>query len=147
MAAAERRLQAQDTYIAWLEKRATKAEDRLAKVQAEMKCFGEIPLTRYGEALGPSGYLFKLERPEGPQTLATTALDMTYPNDPVGAWVLANACNKERLGSDAAWFVQRGNEKLQAVPRELLVQGFVGQEDREDRPSLSYTPLFAHEPR
>jgi hypothetical protein len=97
MASAERRLQAQDTYITSLEARAITAEDRLAKLSAFQQCFGEVPLSRYGQELGPSGYLFKLERPEGPQTLATTALDVTYPDDPVGAWVFANACNKERL--------------------------------------------------
>lgn len=97
LASDEKRLEAQDQYISWLEGRAAKAEDKLAKLSAFQKCFGEVPLSRYGEELGPSGYLFSLAGTGGPQTLATTALDVTYPDDPVGAWVFANACNKERL--------------------------------------------------
>lgn len=93
----ESRLDAQDQYIVWLEERAQRAEDRLAKFAAFEKCFGEVPLTRYGEELGPSGYLFKLEGLEGPLTLATTALDVAYPGDPVGTWAFVNTCNSDRL--------------------------------------------------
>lgn len=95
--AVEHRLTAQDQYISWLEERATRAEAKLAKLSPLQDCFGEVPVTRYGQELGPSGYLFQLERSGVPQTLATTALDVSYPNDPIGAWMLVNACNKEGL--------------------------------------------------
>lgn len=93
LTADEKRLEAQDTYIGWLEDRTAKLEAKTAA----FKCFAEIPLTRYGQELGPSGYLFHLESSTGPQTLATTALDLSYPNSPVGTWALVDACNKERL--------------------------------------------------
>lgn len=143
----EKRLEAQDAYIAWLEDRATKTEDKLAQFSAFQQCFGEVPLTRYGEELGPSGYLFRLQDEKESQMLATTALDVTYPEDPVGAWVFANACNKERLSGDTSGFVQPRNQEVIPVNRELLVQGFVREEDRHSRASLSNPALFAHKAR
>lgn len=100
----EAQVEEQDRYISWLEDRATRVESRLSAIQATMKCFGEVPLTRYGEEIGPSGYLFQLEQPGGPLTLATTALDLTYGADPVGAWFLVNACNKESVESATQQF-------------------------------------------
>jgi len=96
----ESRLDAQDQYIVWLEERAQRQEARTAdlasKLTAFQQCFGEVPLSRYGEELGPSGYLFRLEGPES-LTLATTALDVTYPDDPVGVWSFVNICNSDRV--------------------------------------------------
>lgn len=146
LSADEKRLEDQGQYITWLEERATTAEDKLAKFAAFQQCFGEVPLSRYGQELGPSGYLFRLEGPEA-LTLATTALDVTYPGDPVGAWVFANACNKERLGSDTSGFVQSRNQEVIPVNRKLLVQGFVREEDRHGRPALRDSSLFAHKTR
>ena len=90
----ERRLEAQDRYIAWLEERAQKVEDRLASFQ---RCFTQLPITRYGEDLGPSGYIFNLEGPEGLMTFPTTALDVSYAKDPVGAWLWVNPCDPTRI--------------------------------------------------
>lgn len=99
--ALESRLEEQDRYITWLEDRATrleaKAAEQKAKLAALQGCMGEVPISRYGEEIGPSGYLFRLETPEETTLLATTALDVTYPNDPVGAWIFANTCNKEGI--------------------------------------------------
>jgi hypothetical protein len=143
LTADEKLLTAQDQYIGWLEGWATKLEAQALKFLEFQQCFAEIPLTRYGEPTGPSGYLFHLDGPE-PRSIPTTALDLTYPNDPVGAWVLVDACN---LGSDARGFREAGNQQLVAMKRELSIEDFVGQQDGKDRPSLSYTPLFPDQPR
>lgn len=95
----EARLEAQDSYISWLEERSAHLEARLSTL---IGCLGEVPLSRYGEELGPSGYLFKFEALEGPLTLATTALDVSYPGDPVGVWALVNTCNSARIKPQSA---------------------------------------------
>ncbi len=100
----EAQVEAQDQYISWLEERSERLE---AKVSGLLKCLGEVPLSRYGEEQGPSGYVFNLNAPEGPTTLTTTALDITYPKDPVGAWVLVNVCNSDRV-MPVSGSVQRG---------------------------------------
>lgn len=94
MRALEQRLEAQDQYITWLEERAARQEAKLAALK---NCLGEIPLTRYGEELGPSGYAFRLEETESPQTLFTTALDITFKGDAVGAWALVDGCRAPTL--------------------------------------------------
>jgi hypothetical protein len=112
LSADESKIEAQSTRIAVLEGKAATAE---AKALSAFKCFAEIPLTRYGEETGPSGYLFNLNGTTGPQTLATTALDLSYPDDAVGTWVFVDACNKERLTQQsslaryATRFVETGN--------------------------------------
>jgi hypothetical protein len=112
LSVSEKKIEAQESRISALEGRAATTE---AKALSAFKCFAEIPLTRYGEETGPSGYLFNLNGPAGPQTLATTALDLSYPDDAVGAWIFVDACNKERLTSQsslaryAARFVETGN--------------------------------------
>jgi len=90
----ERRLEAQDQYISWLEERAQRVEERLASFQ---RCFAQLPLTRYGEEFGPSGYVFELQGEEGPLVFPTTALDVSYLKDPVGAWFWVNGCNAARI--------------------------------------------------
>lgn len=60
-------------------------------------CLGEIPLTRYGQPEGPSGYLFQVRGPLGLELLPTTALDISYDNSPVGAWTLVDVCNTSRV--------------------------------------------------
>lgn len=59
-------------------------------------CLGEIPLTRYGQPEGPSGYLFRLDGPEA-TVFPTTALDISYDKSPVGAWAYVDACNQSRV--------------------------------------------------
>jgi len=92
--AVERRLSARDALIAQLEARTRREEEALANFRS---CFGEVPITRYGEDFGPSGYVFNLQRAEGPETFFTTALDASYPKDPVGVWLWVNSCNAERI--------------------------------------------------
>lgn len=87
----ETQIKVQGAQIARLEAQASQVERPLSKLQAVLNCFGEVPITRYGNELGPSGYLFHLEG-SSPLTIATTALDITYPKDPVGAWIYANSC-------------------------------------------------------
>lgn len=127
----EARIEAQGAHIARLEAQAAHAETTASKLIAAFQCFGEIPLTRYGSELGPSGYLFHLEGPN-PLTIPTTALDISYPKDPVGAWVLANACDQRRLAGslaeDARGFVDPRNEQLIAVERPGLIQDFIRQQ-------------------
>jgi len=150
---AERRIETQDQYIAWLETRTERMETKAAGFSAALKCLGEIPLSRYGEETGPSGYLFSLEGKEGSHTLATTALDITYPNDPVGAWGIVNICDQAgvmpsaSLSSYARRFVKAWDQELVPVNRELLIEDFVGEENGEDRPSLSYASLFTDQAR
>jgi hypothetical protein len=66
------------------------------------RCLGEVPISRYGQEQGPAGYVFQYQGPLGLGSLPTTALDVTYGPDPVGAWIWVNACNKERITPQAA---------------------------------------------
>lgn len=66
------------------------------------RCLGEIPISRYGEEQGPAGYVFQYQGPLGLGSLPTTALDVTYDPDPVGAWIWVNACNKDRVTPQAS---------------------------------------------
>lgn len=100
---AEAKIAKQTAYATWLkerddylEARNTQSAARLANFQA---CFGEVPISRYGEEQGPSGYVFQLQGNDGPLALPTTALDVTYDPDPVGAWIWVNTCNRERVSS------------------------------------------------
>ncbi len=93
----EERIDAQSAYVSWLEARDAKLEAEVSGLLSFQHCTAEVPLSRYGEPTGPSGYVFRLEGKEGPAFLPTTALDLTYPNDPVGAWALVNACNQEGI--------------------------------------------------
>lgn len=98
----EERLDAQDAYVAQLQERIAKLEQGKAGLSTFLRCTAEVPLTRYGQPQGPSGYLFQLDRPEGATTFPTTALDLTYPRDPVGAWALVNGCNLDRVTAKSA---------------------------------------------
>lgn len=98
---ARERLNQQATAIEGLRSRVSALEGRNAQLATWAfnfeRCLGEVPISRYGEEQGPSGYLFRLEGPEGLFSLPTTALDVTYDPDPVGAWIWANTCNRERV--------------------------------------------------
>lgn len=103
---AEDRLDQQATAIEGLRGRVSALEGRNTQLaswaSSFQKCLGEVPISRYGQEQGPSGYVFQLQGDEGPFTLPTTALDVTYDPDPVGAWVWINACNRERVTPSSA---------------------------------------------
>ena len=93
----EERLSAIESRNAALEARVAKLEGVDSGLTKFLRCTAEVPLSRYGEPTGPSGYLFELHRPDGISLLPTTALDLTYPNDPVDTWALVNSCNSDRV--------------------------------------------------
>jgi hypothetical protein len=74
----------------------------IGKVNSTLGCLFEAPLTEYGEPEGPAGYLFEFEKEGTPETIPTTALDVTYPNDFVGGWALFDGCNTAETPSAAA---------------------------------------------
>lgn len=74
----------------------------IGKVNTVLGCLFEAPLTEYGEPEGPAGYLFEFEKEGTPETIPTTALDVTYPGDEVGGWALFDGCNTAETPSAAA---------------------------------------------
>ena len=108
---AEERLDQQATAIEGLRGRVSALEGRNVQLatwaSSFQRCLGEVPVSRYGQEQGPSGYLFQLQGDAQPLTLPTTALDVTYDPDPVGAWIWANTCNRERVTPVSA-LVHRG---------------------------------------
>ena len=74
----------------------------IGKVRSTFECLFEAPLTEYGEPEGPAGYLFEFEKEGAPETVPTTALDVTYPEDEVGGWALFDGCNTAETPSAAA---------------------------------------------
>jgi hypothetical protein len=74
----------------------------IGKVNSTLSCLFEAPLTQYGEPEGPAGYLFEFENEGTPETLPTTALDVTYPEDFVSGWALFDGCNTAEKPSAAA---------------------------------------------
>jgi hypothetical protein len=108
---AEERLDQQATAIEGLRGYVTASEARNVQLatwaSGFQRCLGEVPISRYGQEQGPSGYVFQLQGTDGPFTLPTTALDVTYDPDPVGAWIWANTCNRERITPQSA-LVLRG---------------------------------------
>jgi hypothetical protein len=74
----------------------------IGKVNTVLGCLFEAPLTEYGEPEGPAGYLFEFENEGTPETIPTTALDVTYPEDFVGGWALFDSCNTAETPSAAA---------------------------------------------
>src|SRR3954454_1999208 len=76
---------------------ANGAEAQTAKeVKALYTCFGEVPLSQYGEPDKKIGYLFETE----PATVEpTTALDVAFEGEPVGAWFIADLCNTAETAS------------------------------------------------
>jgi len=73
----------------------------IGKVNSTFACLFEAPLTQYGEPEGPPGYLFEFEKEGTPETIPTTALDVTYPQDEVGGWALFDSCNTAETPSGA----------------------------------------------
>jgi hypothetical protein len=74
----------------------------IGKVNSTLGCLFEAPLTEYGEPEGPFGYLFEFEEEGVLETIPTTALDVTYPQDFVGGWALFDGCNTAETPSAAA---------------------------------------------
>lgn len=74
----------------------------IGKVRSTFECLFEAPLTEYGEPEGPLGYLFEFEKNGTLETIPTTALDVTYPEDSVGGWALFDGCNTAETPSAAA---------------------------------------------
>lgn len=98
---AENRLNEQALAIEGLRGRVSALEGRNVQLatwaSGFQRCLGEVPISRYGEEQGPAGYVFQYQGPLGLGSLPTTALDVTYDPDPVGAWIWVNVCNKERV--------------------------------------------------
>jgi hypothetical protein len=62
-------------------------------------CFGEAPLTQYGDPAQTFGYQFD----NGTDPIfGTTALDVTTSGDPVDAWALFDVCNTQSVASASA---------------------------------------------
>jgi hypothetical protein len=65
------------------------------KVEALYKCLFEVPITQYGEPEAGEGYLYKNSTEEFP----TTALDVPFEGESVGAWFLIDGCNTATTAS------------------------------------------------
>lgn len=63
-----------------------------------LACIGEVPVTEYGDPAGSFGYSYF----DGMTSFDTTALDITAPGDPVGAWSVIDSCNTTPTASPAA---------------------------------------------
>lgn len=74
------------------------------KVDALYECLFEVPVTQFGEPGSPFGYLFQFENEaEELETEPTSALDVPYEGEPIGAWFLIDGCNfEETAGIDTA---------------------------------------------
>ena len=64
------------------------------EVDALYECLFEVPVTQFGEPGGPFGYIFQFENEaEELETEPTSAIDVPYEGEPVGAWFLIDGCN------------------------------------------------------
>lgn len=61
------------------------------KVDTLYECLFEIPITEYGVPEEEEGYLYEAAT----ETFPTTALDVPFEGEPVGAWFLIDGCNPE----------------------------------------------------
>ncbi len=87
------------------------------KVNSALDCLFEAPLTEYGEPEGPFGYIFQYEDEEELQTIPTTALDVTYPEDFVSGWALFDGCNTSEIASAASRRAVAPSGELRERPR------------------------------
>jgi hypothetical protein len=62
-----------------------------------LNCIVEVPFTAYGDPNGSFGYAYN----KNGTTKYTTALDVTFSGDSVGAWMLADSCNSKKTASIA----------------------------------------------
>lgn len=58
-----------------------------------LNCIAEVPFTSYGDPKGTFGYAYSKD---GTTNHYTTALDLTFSGDAVGAWMLADSCNSKK---------------------------------------------------
>jgi len=74
------------------------------KVDALYECLFEVPETQFGEPESPFGYLFQFENEETEEleTQPTSALDVPYEGEPVGAWFLIDGCNPTKTAGATA---------------------------------------------
>jgi hypothetical protein len=86
----------------------------IGKVNSTLGCLFEAPLTEYGEPEGPFGYLFQFEEEGTLETIPTTGLDVTYPEDEVGGWALFDGCNTAATPAAASGAVAPTNSSLHA---------------------------------
>lgn len=90
-----------DKKIATLSKVVAQQEQTIAglgpigkKVDALYECLREVPISEYGEPGGPFGYIFQFENELNElETEPTSALDVPFKGEFVGAWFLIDGCN------------------------------------------------------
>jgi hypothetical protein len=81
-----------------------------------LNCIAEVPFTSYGDPKGAFGYSYSKD---GTTSHYTTALDITYSGDPVGAWMLADSCNSKKTASIAHAHMGRRPAGLGAIASEM----------------------------
>jgi hypothetical protein len=81
-----------------------------------LNCIGEVPFTSYGDPKGTFGYSYSKD---GTAKSYTTALDLTFSGDTVGAWMLADSCNSKKTASIAHGVVGRRPARLGAITPEI----------------------------
>lgn len=100
----------------------------IKQVSSTLGCLFEAPLTEYGEPEGPLGYIFQFKNgAEELETIPTTALDLTYPEDGVGGWALFDGCNTTETASttSSGAIAPVGSLRTQARVRAPLPKGAV----------------------
>ncbi len=87
-------------------------EQAVAKATSQLGCIAEVPVSEYGEPGGAYGYVWDT----GTETFDTTALDVPYPGEGVGAWFLIDKCNGAKTatvsGAGSAFAQQGGLRNL-----------------------------------
>lgn len=81
-----------------------------------LNCIAEVPFTSYGDPKGTFGYSYSKD---GTAKTYTTALDLTFSGDTVGAWMLADSCNSKRTASIARAHVSRQPAGVGAIASEM----------------------------
>jgi hypothetical protein len=90
-------------------------EATLGKLTTAFSCFGEYPVTDYGDSDGTFGYVYN----DGTTPVFnTTALDVTNSGDTVDAWTLFDQCNTAQTGDIARSHLARSGDAI--APSFLL---------------------------
>jgi outer membrane murein-binding lipoprotein Lpp len=90
-------------------------EATLTKLTSAFSCFGEYPVTDYGDSDGTFGYVYY----DGSGVdFDTTALDVTSSGNTVGAWTLFDQCNTTQSGGLARSHLARSGDAI--APSFLL---------------------------
>ena len=90
-------------------------EATLTKLTSAFGCFGEYPVTEYGDPDGTFGYLYFAG---SGADFSTTALDVTSSGDAVGAWTLFDQCNTAQTSGLARSHLARSGDAI--APSFLL---------------------------